>query len=62
MSTEDRGLSSFLDLGGQVVHNVLCAPPPPPGGAFDSAKIWVGKCPPCPPTTYAPGRHCFWAD
>ena len=27
---------------------------PPPGGAFYSAKNWVGNCPPCPPATYAP--------
>ena len=49
-----RGVSSFQDLGGQVVHNAVCAPPPLPGGAFYAAKIWVGNCPPCPPATYAP--------
>ena len=38
-----RGLSSFLDLGGQVVHNAV----------LYSAKIWVGNCPSCPPTLRA---------
>ena len=40
-----RGVSSFLDLGGQVVHNAVRGPPPLPGSTFYSAK----------PTTYAPG-------
>ena len=30
------------------------ATPPPPGGAFYSAKSWVGNCPHCPPATYTP--------
>jgi hypothetical protein len=33
-------------------HAVAAAPLP--GGAFYSAKNWVGICPPCPPATYAP--------
>ena len=57
---ESRGVSSFLDLGGQVVHNAVRATPPLPGGAFYSAKIWVGNCPPCPPTTYAPVKYVMF--
>ena len=38
--TNFRGVSSFLDLGGQVVHNTVHGPSPLPGGAFYSAKIW----------------------
>ena len=48
-----RGVSSILDLGGQVVHNAVRTPPPLPDGAFYSSKIWVGNCPPCPPAKYA---------
>ena len=29
-----RGVSSFLGLGGQVVHNAVFVPPLLPGGAF----------------------------
>merc|ERR550534_1584965 len=50
-----RGVSGYLKLGGQVVMWRATAAAPPPGGAFYFAKNWVGNCPPCPPTTYAPG-------
>ena len=48
-----RGVSGYLKLGGQVVMWRAAATAPPPGGAFYSAKNWVGNCPPCPPATYA---------
>ena len=50
-----RGVSGYLELGGQVVMWRTSAAKPPPGGAFYSAKNMVGNCPPCPLATYAPG-------
>ena len=44
-----RGVSGYLNLGGQVVMWLTAA-----RGAFYSARNWVGNCPPCPPATYAP--------
>ena len=52
-----RGVSGYLELGGQVVMLRATAAAPPPGGAFYSTQNWVGNCPPCPPATYAPATH-----
>jgi hypothetical protein len=49
-----RGVSGYLKLDGQVVMWRTAAAAPPPGGAFYSAKNWVGNCPLCPPATYSP--------
>ena len=43
-----RGVTGYLKLDGQVVMRRAT------GGAFYSAKNWMGNCPPCPPATYAP--------
>jgi len=41
-----RDVGSYWKLGGQVVM----------WGVNWSAKTWVGKCPPCPPISYVPGK------
>ena len=49
-------------LSGQVVMWSAAAAASPPGGAFYSAKNWVGNCPPCPPATYAPDNSCHFVN
>ena len=52
-----RGVSSFLNLGGQLVMQRAAAAQRHLHGTFKSAKIWMGNCPPCPPSSYAPVMH-----
>ena len=52
---QGRGVSGYLELGGQVVMWRAAAAGPTSGGAFYSAKNWVGNCPPCPPASLGPG-------
>ena len=50
ISIMSRGVTGYLNLGGQVVSGAS----PLPGGVFYFAKTWMGNCPPYPPITYAP--------
>ena len=44
----------WLPKTGWASSNIVSTPMPPPGGAFYSAKNWVGNYPPCPSATYTP--------
>ena len=48
--TDCRGVSGFIEVGGQVVIKVVMRRGAAAGGAFYPAKKWGGNCPPCPPS------------
>ena len=56
----NRGVSGFLQVGGQVVIQVVMRHGFAAGGTFFSAKKWGGNCLPCPPFTDAPEHEILY--
>lgn len=54
ITIQNRSVNSYAKMGGQVVMRREAALP---GGAFYSAKTWVGNCRLCPPNIDTPAKQ-----